>query len=523
MELSLNIILDELAVYNPIIHKKPKNQKIGKFRHYDPSSGEIDNICLYVVDTDTSGFDITKPCPKHLIAIGGAITKSCFKEADTVIQITPQKGGFINGILQIGFDLFESFEAWNRAMLLAIINRSPISDLLEIAAAKLANPIALFDNRMHLIAKAGIFINSPNGTIWEKVGDFDIVVSDFFTIKEQRMLSEKNSNKSGMPYVYHPAADNCHTYATSSIWINEKLYGNIGTVDINAPFTDSQLDIISHINEILKLYFKSSDEFRRIAENKQKYLDSLLEGTPVPEEIVRFYLNKAGWKISGEFYFLSFECPISFTSPVESSSYIKLIIRFFPKALISVFQNRLIAILRRSDYLIDRGKDLKQLEKVLRENEMWCGISTPFDDFMRLRYYYGQSIFAAEYCKTKAETPVVFYEECFVHHILRSLGKREDLPVYCHPKILSLWNGGKEGQRELVHSLYQFLLNGRNIALTVDSLHVHRNTLIYRLGRLSEILDTDLKTLKDDQLFFYFFSCLIVMNMDTGNSCKDVD
>ncbi|MDR1881479.1 MAG: hypothetical protein LBR26_01695, partial [Prevotella sp.] len=281
MELSLNIILDELAVYNPIIHKKPKNQKISKFRHYDPSSIETDNACLYVVDTDTSGLDFTKPCPKNLIAIGDAITKSCFKKTDAVIQLLPpaRGSGFINDILQSGFDLYESFEAWNRAMLLAIINRSPISSFLEIAAAKLTNPIALFDNSMSLIAKAGTFINSPKGTIWEKISDFGIMVSDFFSVQEQRMLSEKNLNKSGMPYVYYPVADNCYTYATSSIWINEKLYGNIGTVDVSAPFTDGQLDIISHITEILKLYFKNNDEYRRIVENKQKYLDSLLEGT----------------------------------------------------------------------------------------------------------------------------------------------------------------------------------------------------------------------------------------------------
>jgi DNA-binding PucR family transcriptional regulator len=91
-----------------------------------------------------------------------------------------------------------------------------------------------------------------------------------------------------------------------------------------------------------------------------------------------------------------------------------------------------------------------------------------------------------------------------VQHLLRSLGRPEDMPVYCHPKILSLWNSGKESQREWVHSLYHFLLHGRSIALAVESLHVRRNTLIYWLDRLSEILGADLKALEDDRLLFYF-------------------
>jgi hypothetical protein len=411
MELSLGIILDELAIYNPILRKKTKNQKISRFRYYDSSSVKPDNACLYVAGAGISGFDAARPCPKHLIVVGDALHKSCLKKADTVIQVPG--GSSVHDILQAGFDMFESFEAWNQDMLLAIINRSPISAFLEVCAAKLANPVALFDNSVNLIAKAGTFINSPKGTIWEKIGDFGIIASDFFTIQEHRMLAEIHSKKSNAPFVYSPAADKGHAYVSSYVWINDKLYGSIGAVDINAPFTDGQLDITLHINGILKLYFENNEEYRRIAENKLKYLDSLLEGIPISEEIVGYYLNKAKWKINDDFYFLSFECPVPFASPVESASYIKLLNRFFPKALISVYQNRLIAVIRRADYPVDGGRDLKQLEKILHENEMWCGISTPFNDFMRLRYYYAQSVFAAEYCKAKVAPPHRFLRRLF--------------------------------------------------------------------------------------------------------------
>jgi DNA-binding PucR family transcriptional regulator len=76
-----------------------------------------------------------------------------------------------------------------------------------------------------------------------------------------------------------------------------------------------------------------------------------------------------------------------------------------------------------------------------------------------------------------------------------------------------MWDSGEEGQRELVRSLYHYLLSGRNITVTAENIHVHRNSLIYRLNKLSEMLDKDLKDLGPDQTFFYLFSCMIVEHL----------
>ena len=65
----------------------------------------------------------------------------------------------------------------------------------------------------------------------------------------------------------------------------------------------------------------------------------------------------------------------------------------------------------------------------------------------------------------------------------------------------------------MARTLYHYLLNGRSIALTAESLHVHRNTLIYRLGKLSELLGEDIKELDADRAFYYLFSCMITTHL----------
>jgi hypothetical protein len=522
VELTLGVILDELTDYNPIVHKNAaKNNKFKQFRLFDAAITGLDPLCLYIVNSANLDASFSQICPKHLIGIGDTIDeRHCppaeyrppaeyITKADTYIQlrgaVSPET------LLQIGFTVFQSYEAWNQAMLLAIINRTSVGRFLEITAQKLTNPIALLDNGSTRLAEAGQFSNSATGTIWEKTANPGFVLTDFFTVSELRELGSRNPAKSGRPSVYRLSIDKGHTYASSSIWINEQQYGSIGLVDINAPFTEGQLDIISHISEILKLYFKNNDFYLQMVENKVHYIDSLLEGADISGEIVSYHLQKMNWKLNDEFCVVAFDCPVEFTSPVESISYIKLIARSYPKAQIALYQNKIIMIMRIADYsLVRRGKEQQKLERFLSDNDMRCGISTAFGDFMRLRYYYVQSCFAREQCGENAGTLFLYYEDCYHKHILKSLAQSADLRCFCHPKILALWDSGDEGRRELVRSLYQYLLNGGNIASTAEHLHVHRNTFIYRLHKLSEILDTDLKGLSPDQTFFYLFSCMIV-------------
>jgi DNA-binding PucR family transcriptional regulator len=129
-----------------------------------------------------------------------------------------------------------------------------------------------------------------------------------------------------------------------------------------------------------------------------------------------------------------------------------------------------------------------------------------FTDFMRLRCYYIQSSFAAACCESRPDTRLCFYENCQRDHVLRSLASATDQRSFCHPAILAL----QESSQELVRCLYHYLLNGGNLTAAAKALFVHRTTLIYRLEKLSGILDTDMKTLGPEQTFFYLLSCIIV-------------
>ncbi|MPM74597.1 hypothetical protein SDC9_121585 [bioreactor metagenome] len=65
--------------------------------------------------------------------------------------------------------------------------------------------------------------------------------------------------------------------------------------------------------------------------------------------------------------------------------------------------------------------------------------------------------------------------------------------------------------KNLLHTGISFIENDLNISKTSSYLFLHRNTLIYRLEKIKEILGLDIKTFKDAFIFYisiksYFIS-----------------
>jgi hypothetical protein len=508
MNLTLGVIIDGLAAFKPVVHKMRSTKvEFKQFYYYNTEISEINPSYLYVLNS----LFFRENFPRHIIVVADTLPQALLDQMETVDTLIQIPGGIsVSVLIQAGYELFYSYETWYQALLLAVIQHKPIGSFLEIAAEKLINPLALFDNNLAVISTAGRFVQSSKGTIWEKINDPNFVSTDFFNLRERRELSIRALKKDGLPYTYHPLADPSHTYVSSSIWINEKLYGSIGMVDINAPFTDGQISVIRQILQVLKWYFQNHSIYMQIMENKVNYIDNLLKREDISTEIVSRYLEKIKWKLGDNFCFLTLRCPVDLSLHFESISYIKQISVLFPKAMVSVYQDSIIMIVRCIDYPLRHEREIQQLEKLLRKNNMYCGISMVFHNFMYLRYYYVQSRFAAAQCKSHSDNLICYYENCQLDHVLQSLGAIADPQSFCHPEIIDLWESGDERQRELIHSLYYYLLNGKNITLTTKDLCIHRNTLIYRIEKLSNILHNDLKTLDPEQTFFYLFSCIIV-------------
>ena len=88
--------------------------------------------------------------------------------------------------------------------------------------------------------------------------------------------------------------------------------------------------------------------------------------------------------------------------------------------------------------------------------------------------------------------PVLGYAEIGVYQLLLPLVNNADALLFHQQHLGALLDYEREQHGELLQTLEAFFDCNGNLARTSESIHVHRNTLLYRLSRISQICQVDL-------------------------------
>ena len=69
----------------------------------------------------------------------------------------------------------------------------------------------------------------------------------------------------------------------------------------------------------------------------------------------------------------------------------------------------------------------------------------------------------------------------------------EELPRYCDTDIYAVWQYDAAHNTEYLETLFSYLRQNRSVKTAARELHLHRNTVNYRVGRLQELFGINLE------------------------------
>lgn len=125
--------------------------------------------------------------------------------------------------------------------------------------------------------------------------------------------------------------------------------------------------------------------------------------------------------------------------------------------------------------------------------DLQIGIGQVQDNVLKLNFSFEEAQEAIRLGKSiYKERSIFHFDDFMVYNLLGQLSKHDMLKFY-QSTIEVLVDNDRENQTNLVETLDMYFLCQGNIADASKNLFIHRNTLIYRLDKISGILGLDMK------------------------------
>ena len=139
-----------------------------------------------------------------------------------------------------------------------------------------------------------------------------------------------------------------------------------------------------------------------------------------------------------------------------------------------------------------RVKNTEEIYRKFTEKGIRCSISEPFGKLDRCAVKY-KLLNRMAMVSGLENDPVMKREKEWsvqgLYTYTTPLFKEAGLSDY---RLLRLLQEDRENNTDLYYTLKVYLMNENNVTMAADSLHIHRNTLVYRLKQIRECIEADI-------------------------------
>ena len=122
--------------------------------------------------------------------------------------------------------------------------------------------------------------------------------------------------------------------------------------------------------------------------------------------------------------------------------------------------------------------------------QLRCGIGGPARDLNEWRASFRQAGQALDMARRLNERQPLYFPDLSVYRLLLQIEHNPELSAFQEEILGALL--AYEGADELIHTLEAYFTHHANLSQTAEALFVHRNTLIYRMERITAITGWDL-------------------------------
>ncbi|BCJ92718.1 hypothetical protein acsn021_02870 [Anaerocolumna cellulosilytica] len=292
---------------------------------------------------------------------------------------------------------------------------------------------------------------------------------------------------------------------SSKVFHNQTQIGFLLMIEGENDFQPSHFEMLSTISHVISytISYYTSDLFEKNS-LYYKILYDMLIGAPAKDIMPRL----AALKFPSNMQVLFIRPAIYPGQPFFKNFICKNLKLQIPGTHVTYHNNGIVAVIPSKDDTPMGFELLEFLKYFSKKEHLRIGISNSFSCMENFVTHYEQANAALELGhKLDSEELLYLYQAYQIYDLLSEVKNPDKLGRYCHPALTVLNQYDQENRSQLYKTLFVFIEKGCNIKLTSENLYIHRNSLVYRLNRITDLCCIDLSDI--NTLFLLRLSFLI--------------
>lgn len=388
--------------------------------------------------------------------------------------------------------------------------------LLDIGYQELGNPLLLVDVALCFVAQTGggLITDEP---LWDWTLSKGYVTEEYV----KYILSGDNTE-------YDPGEE-WSTGDSRLIWQDGLLHhrqlvgkinrngipiGYLKLLEYNQPITEEAVNKLKILCKFLAICMNSS---MGTLDQENSLIDTLLTSMLTQRLYDKYAIDERVNRFGLKLYENLSVIVLGTRGLVSDKIYFikKKMKNFLNRETVITFKGNLVILYDCKTKVPFSENELINLEKLCADFDLKAGISNSFKEIHMFESFYRQALTALELStETNSKERAAYYDDYCVHHMVSLFSEHSDPAVLIHPAIKFLKEHDIDNSSELYTTLKAYIKNNQDLQMTSSALHIHYNTLKYRINKIIELTDL---AFSDKTIFRLHLSFLVYDYMaETG-------
>lgn len=351
------------------------------------------------------------------------------------------------------------------------------------------NPLILMDGSNRCLAMCSQYSDDEVDPEWEYVSR-NRYSSLGFIRKMRRSYSVVDMYSKNRVQVLH--RDNVEVYyetLTTAIYYQDFYCGRLNVLGKERDFNNGDIQVIEYLLQIITpaLYMLQNQDTLNM---RRGVFHELIQGKKVMSSMLKSQLDYLDWKPGDVFQV----CVLKLSREYQDSGSCALVSNQIRRNSLNIYimPNKDEIIIIYNLRYMDKSAVLETIRVTLQKDmDYQAGVSSPAVGLQQLKRYYQQAEAAINYGNLMKPGKKEYYFYDYALYYMIESSDPQNLYCALHPDVLHLEELDRRKNTGWLELLKNYFDNECSLVNTAKAMYVHRNTLVYRIGKLTELMHYD--------------------------------